>query len=120
MRRALPFLFALVLLAGCGGGEDNVDKSALIGHLEEGWEAEKVPQPLIDCIARQLETSLTNAQVEEAYDSLPEEGSGEEFIEAIGVGSFEKSGLVCAKQMLRSGDFTRGEVRKAFELLASA
>lgn len=119
MRWALPLLFALALLVGCGGGDGDVDKSVLLDHLEEGWEADGVPQPLTDCLLRQIDTSLTNAKVEEAYDSLPDGASGAEFAEAIGLRPFAQSGVVCGKRLLQSGDFTPSEVKKGFDLLAS-
>lgn len=119
MRRAI--LFALVgtaLLYGCGGsGDSGGNKATLLQHVEEGFEERGAPPQFTDCLVRRLGATLDNREIEKAYESVSSDASESEVAQAVGpkaTRAVAEASLVCGRQLLRSGDYSRAELRRIF------
>jgi hypothetical protein len=126
MRRTcliLPFVLA-VLVAGCGGGsgEEERNKATLLEHVEERLDAAGAPEELSTCLVKQIDSELTNQEVERAYESIAgnSDPSDSEVAQAIGpsaVRAFARSGVVCGRVLIQSGKFTPIQVERMFRSL---
>jgi len=119
MRRTI--LLALVgatLLQACGGSSDpGGNKATLLQEVEEGFEESGAPPRFIDCLVHGLDATLDNREIEKAYESVSSDASESEVAEAIGpkaTRAVEEAAFICTKQLLRSGDYSRAELRRIF------
>ncbi len=121
MRRAILFaLVGTVLLYGCGGSGGN--KATLLQHVEEGFEERGAPPQFTDCLVRRLGAALDNREIEKAYESVSSDASESEVARAVGpkaTRAVTEASLVCGKQLLRSGDYSRAELRRIFNSSSS-
>jgi hypothetical protein len=113
---ALGVLVVVVVFGVLASGRSGGDTGELLDRIEAGLEEHGLPKPLTSCMARQMEASLDNEEIERLYDSP--RGVREGTAAVLASPKVEKavvaSGKTCAIRLEKAGRMSRAELIKAF------